>query len=388
MQAGSLAAGGNLEYGGRSLDAASYPRPMDVGAFLNIPVELQKPIKEQLAAISGLPAQVVVDQSKNPLQIGSRQPLSALRWIYTQLGRLFEANPGAFPDGASGPYFSKGAQSLHPFGSDVFADIVKHLEAGTSVFVDYSNAPEEVAQNLSERIASRVFATMVNLLSMGQLGSKFVVIYFEEAHRLFRSDDKDLTSIYNRLAKEGAKFHIAMVYATQSMTTLSPDLLKNTENFIIAHLNDDREVREVTRRYEFRDIADDVQRIRSKGFVRMITLSHQFALPVQLDHSFPRRRVRDSEVAYAKGGYPVEAASKIGHLKIVGSLLQSGISLRALRHRPPATHHSSPKAWRKLIHQFPRRCNMSLRLTGVRRWCRTKFAAKRPWPFCRRLPAY
>jgi DNA helicase HerA-like ATPase len=129
---------------------------------------------------------------------------------------------------------------------------------------------------------------MVERFSTGALGDHYITMYFEEAHQLFRSDDKDLTSIYNRLAKEGAKFHIGMVYATQSMTTLSPDLLKNTENFIIAHLNDDREVREVTRRYEFRDVAEDVQRIRSRGFVRMITLSHRFALPVQLRKFEPR----------------------------------------------------------------------------------------------------
>ena len=62
----------------------------------------------------------------------------------------------------------------------------------------------------------------------------------------------------------------------------SQDLIKNTDNFLIAHLDDDREAREVARKYAFRDIADDVQRIQSKGFVRMITRSHRFALPVQI----------------------------------------------------------------------------------------------------------
>lgn len=72
------------------------------------------------------------------------------------------------------------------------------------------------------------------------------------------------------------------------MTTLSPDLLKNTENFFIAHLDDDREVREVTRKYVFRDVAEDVQRTQSKGCVRMITASHRFALPVQIHKFAPK----------------------------------------------------------------------------------------------------
>ena len=293
------------------LDAAGYNRPADVGQYQSVQVPLQKGVKEALAADPNIPSIVRVDNTKNPPQIRAQQPLSALRWIYRQMGVLFSANPSTFPDSGSGPYFSKGAQSMlrilvgsgisgttyfTPFrlyhdvqGSDVFSDIVTHLEHKTSVFVDYSNAPEDVAQHLSERIARNVFKRMVERFSAGTLGDNdYVIMYFEEAHRLFRADDKDLSSIYNRLAKEEAKFHIGMVYATQSMTTLSPDLLKNTENFIIAHLNDDREVREVTRRYEFRDVAEDVQRIRSRGFVRMITLSHRFALPVQFRKFEPR----------------------------------------------------------------------------------------------------
>jgi hypothetical protein len=292
------------------LDATGYGRPADAGPYQSVQVPLRADVKQALADDPNIPAIVRVDNAKNPPQIKSQQPLSALRWIYRRVSALYEANPRMFPDSENGSYFSKGAQSMlrilsgtgisgttyfRPFaryhdiqGSDVFNDIVQTLEAGKSVFVDYSNAPEAVAQNFSERIAQGVFKRMVERFSTDNLGDHYIIMYFEEAHQLFRSDDKDLTSIYNRLAKEGAKFHIGMVYATQSMTTLSPDLLKNTENFIIAHLNDDREVKEVTRRYEFRDVAEDVQRIRSRGFVRMITLSHRFALPVQLRKFEPR----------------------------------------------------------------------------------------------------
>jgi DNA helicase HerA-like ATPase len=145
-----------------------------------------------------------------------------------------------------------------------------------------ARANEEVRTVLSERICQQLLSDMMAEFSDGTLGDNFVVLYFEEAHTLFRADDKDLNNVYNKIAKEGAKFHLSMVYATQSMTTLSPDLLKNTENFFIAHLDDDREVREVTRKYVFRDVAEDVQRTQSKGYVRMITASHRFALPVQI----------------------------------------------------------------------------------------------------------
>jgi len=86
------------------------------------------------------------------------------------------------------------------------------------------------------------------------------------------------------------------------MTTLSLDVPKTTENFFIAHLDDDREVREVTRKYAFRDVADDVQRTMSKGFVRMITQSHRFALPAQIRKFEPRSTATPAESTDGSGG--------------------------------------------------------------------------------------
>ena len=175
-----------------------------------------------------------------------------------------------------------------PHGTSIFQEIAEHIGRGTSVFIDMAQANEIVRNNLVDRICRAVFRQQSQLFNSQEgVGDRFVMFYFEEAHRLFNKDDTDLNSIYNLLAKEGAKYNIAMVYATQSMTTISPDLIKNTDNFLIAHLDDDREAREVARKYAFRDVSDDVQRIQSKGFVRMITRSHRFALPVQINRFQP-----------------------------------------------------------------------------------------------------
>jgi hypothetical protein len=182
-----------------------------------------------------------------------------------------------------------GTQYLRPFskyhhtaGGNIIRDIVEYVNAGKTVIIDLANADEVIFRYYSELISREIFSSQTEKFTAGTLGKHSVLFYFEEAHNLFRKDDKDLRSIYNKLAKEGAKNKIGMVYATQSMTTLSPDLLKNTENFFIAHLNDDREIHELTNRYEFKDIGLDVQRCKTKGYVRMITLSHRYALPVQI----------------------------------------------------------------------------------------------------------
>lgn len=145
----------------------------------------------------------------------------------------------------------------HITGGNVVQDIVQHANAGKTIIIDLANADEIITRYYSKLVSEAIFRSQTVKFTQGTLEDKdhSILFYFEEAHNLFRKDDSDLRSIYNRLAKEGAKNMIGMVYATQSMTTLSPDLLKNTENFFIAHLNDDREIRELTNQYEFKDIA-------------------------------------------------------------------------------------------------------------------------------------
>jgi hypothetical protein len=288
-----------------ALIKADYSRAPATGKLASVPVPLRAETKKHLAAQPGVAAVAVITKNAAGEDVlDDRQPPGALATIYEQIWPVYRQNPTWFPASGSGPYFTpvdeallrilgdsniSGPIYLRPFrkfhsatGSSFIAKILGHINDGKTVLVDYANAPEEVYNVFSERIAGAILSAMMERFANNSLGGRFVTLYFEEAHRLFRADDKDLNSVYNRLAKEGAKFHVGMVYATQSMTTMSPDLLKNTENFVIAHLNDDREIKEVTRRYEFRDIAEDVQRSRSRGFVRMITLSHRFALPVQI----------------------------------------------------------------------------------------------------------
>ncbi len=273
------------------------------GPGLRVYVEFPKNVKAALIDRLG-----VAVKGRNG-KFAEMQRVEALPAIYKEVARLWKQhgnNSGWFENSSDGsPYFNdieralldileddssrRGARYFTPFrkyhdvaGSDTFKEISDHARAGKTVLVDFARADEQVCKNLSERICQWLLGDMTRLFAEDRLGDKFVILYFEEAHELFPAADRDLNNVYNKLAKEGAKFHVSVVYATQSMTTLSPDLLKNTENFFIAHLDDDREVRELTRKYVFRDVAEDVQRVMSKGFVRMITQSHRFALPVQI----------------------------------------------------------------------------------------------------------
>lgn len=107
-------------------------------------------------------------------------------------------------------------------------------------------------------------------------------IYFEEAHNLFPRHQDDKNTIYSRFAKEGAKYHIGMVYSTQSPSTISGDLLAQTENFFVLHMSSLDEVNILARlNVAFDNMQDDILRAKTPGYARMLTRSHRFVVPMQ-----------------------------------------------------------------------------------------------------------
>lgn len=114
--------------------------------------------------------------------------------------------------------------------------------------------------------------------------TNFVQMYFEEAHNLFpKKNESDLTLIYNRIAKEGAKLNLGLIYATQEVSSISSNVLKNTQNWFVSHLNNNEELREVAKYYDFEDFVESLRRTTDKGFIRMKTYSNAFIVPVQID---------------------------------------------------------------------------------------------------------
>lgn len=165
-------------------------------------------------------------------------------------------------------------------------EIVDELRAGRIVIIDLSQGNPSVQGLYSERICKRIFSDAMDRFIKNQ-PNNFIQFYFEEAHNLFpKREDKDLSQIYSRLAKEGAKLNIGLIYATQEVSSISANILKNTQNWFIAHLNNEEETKEIKKYYDFGDFADSLVRFSAstdKGFVRMKTYSNPFVVPVQVD---------------------------------------------------------------------------------------------------------
>jgi DNA helicase HerA-like ATPase len=172
-------------------------------------------------------------------------------------------------------------------------EIPELLRSGKIVIVDLSQGSETVQTIYSEKICRSIFND-----SMGRfiqnLPNNFIQFYFEEAHNLFpKKEDKDLSSIYNRLAKEGAKLYLGMIYATQEVSSISANILKNTQNWFIAHLNNEDELKELRKYYDFSDFVESLLKFSAgndKGFVRMKTYTNPFVVPVQVDRFLANRK--------------------------------------------------------------------------------------------------
>lgn len=201
---------------------------------------------------------------------------------------MFDADDAALleflsPASGSGPTILRGYMAYHaPDAGDFIADILAQLDAGKTVILDLGNATDQIRRYFADMLSKAVFGHQEQKFVGNNLAGHFVQLYFEEAHNLFPPESKDLTGVYARFAKEGAKFHIGMLYSTQSPSTINSELLAQTENFFVGHLSSQDETRSLSRvQIAFAGIEEDILRAKTPGYMRMLTMSHRFVIPLQ-----------------------------------------------------------------------------------------------------------
>lgn len=197
-----------------------------------------------------------------------------------EIALLTFLNPGGQK---SGPIKLASLKEYHDSeADDVFNNIINKLDEGKTIILDLGNAKESIRRFFSDTLSKKVFANQEIKFVQNNLYDTYVELYFEEAHNLFPPNDKNNSTIYSRFAKEGAKFHIGMVYSTQSPSTISSELLVQTENFFVGHLASTGETSALTKtQIAFSGIEEDILRARTPGFMRMLTMSHRFIIPLQ-----------------------------------------------------------------------------------------------------------
>jgi len=203
-------------------------------------------------------------------------------------------------------YVGSGFRLLEPLRAyhtlarmDDYADeILNELISGKIVIVDLSLGAETILKFCSERIVNHIVDNAARRFAEG-LEPHQIQIYIEEAHRLFNRDRMNApeeADPYVRLAKEAAKYRIGLIYATQEVSSVDPLILSNTSNWIVTHLNNRSEVKELSKYYDFQDFSDLTLKSEDVGFARLKTRSGRYIIPVQID-PFNETRIQSAREA-------------------------------------------------------------------------------------------
>lgn len=169
--------------------------------------------------------------------------------------------------------------------TDYTDDIVQDLAQGRLVILDQALGDPVMNEQSAERIMRAIFTRQQQHFTQSlEGGLSPVIVYVEEAHTLLpRGSEDDTRNIWARTAKEGSKFNIGLVYSTQEPSSIQRNILRNTENWFIAHLNSSSETRELDQYNDFSDFSASIRRVKETGLLKVRTMSSPYTLPVKID---------------------------------------------------------------------------------------------------------
>ncbi len=200
----------------------------------------------------------------------------------------------------NGPRSFQTARDQHdPDTTEDFAEaIVKDLQVGKLVIIDQSAGDPDHNKAAAERVMWHLFrAQQARFRSAAvdfdptepqdpdRATEGHIIVYIEEAHNLLprANAQENLTTVWARSAKEGSKLNIGMVLATQAPSSVMPEILSETDNWVLSYLNSENERRVIAGYMDFADFTEQIGKVSEQGFVRIRTLSQAYTVPVQLN---------------------------------------------------------------------------------------------------------
>lgn len=247
-------------------------------------------------------------------------------------------------------YFTMAHPQHSEHGFRPFQRVRESLKQGKLVIIDLSGSTPSARAGFMEEQASYIFNEYNNRFVRNE-ESRALLIYIEEAHNMLgnsaRADD-----IWPRIAKEGAKMNIGLVFATQEPSSIQSNILKNTDNFIVLHMNNSSEAGFMGG-YGFARFTEQIQRVGEIGYIRIKHKNIPFPYPCKVrkfepsDSIFDAYRIVEDQPGGASQSLPEPAGSirpTTQPTAQVAPLPTAPKSIPTMAPRQPGVEMSSPPA--------------------------------------------
>jgi hypothetical protein len=177
---------------------------------------------------------------------------------------------------------------LRPFHApqsrlDYRKEIYRELTAGKIVIVDMHLGPEVTIRELSRNLAGFLMERQTEAFATGR-EPPHIQVALGEASSLFSAQQyEDGPDIWMRMVRQADNLNIGMLYAAQQVTAIAYPVLASTRNWVVAHLNNSREVEELAKFYDFEAFGHAIIGHEDQGYVWLKMMSSPYAVPVQID---------------------------------------------------------------------------------------------------------
>lgn len=168
------------------------------------------------------------------------------------------------------------------FSHKDYRDIIyQKLILGKTIIIDLSIGDPYTRKYIADELMQYIFEQQISIFRTGKY-CPIINLFIEEAHNVI-GKNAAIDSLWPRIAKEGAKYNIGVIYATQEPSAIHDAILSNTANFIVAHLNNEQEINTISSYEDIGDFANSIKKSEDVGFVRIRLLSKPYTIPVQIN---------------------------------------------------------------------------------------------------------
>jgi DNA helicase HerA-like ATPase len=123
----------------------------------------------------------------------------------------------------------------HSASSNMMRDVMENLKLGATVVIDLSSMGLDAAYNLTSFMVDELFDANQTAYVAGSKVPE-VIVFIEEAQNLLSEKQVNEGTPVARLAKEGRKYNLGLVYVSQQPGVIAKEILTQTNTYFVLHL--------------------------------------------------------------------------------------------------------------------------------------------------------